>query len=124
MKKVILTPLAPQPIGPYSQAILVNDTLYCSGQIPLDCKSGLIVGENVKDQAELVCKNINAVLSEAGFSFENVVKATCFLKNMSDFKDFNEVYAKYFISNPARSCVAVKELPKDCLVEVEVIAVK
>lgn len=122
MKKIILTKNAPAPIGPYSQAVLVDKILYCSGQIPLDPKTGLLAEEDVEIQTELVCKNIEAVLKEAGCDFDSVIKTTCFLKDMADFSKFNGVYGKYFVSNPARSCVAVRELPKGSLVEIEVIA--
>ena len=121
MKK-IHSDMAPKAIGPYSQAVLVNNMLYTSGQIPLNL-DGNIEGENITEQTEQVMKNLKAVLEEAGTSFENAVKTTCFLSDMSNFAGFNEVYSKYFTSNPARSCVAVKELPKQVLVEVEVIAI-
>ncbi len=124
MKKVIFTENAPAPIGPYSQAILVDEMLYCSGQIPLDAVTGEIQGKDVEGQTEKVCSNIKAVLAAAGMSFENVVKTTCFLTDMADFATFNQIYAKYFVSNPARSTVAVKTLPKNVLVEVEVVAAK
>ena len=120
MKKVH-SDKAPKAIGPYSQAILVNGMLYTSGQIPLNLE-GNIVGDNIKGQTEQVMKNLKAVLEEAGTNFENTIKTTCFLSDMSNFVGFNEVYSKYFTSNPARSCVAVKELPKQVLVEVEIIA--
>jgi len=124
MKKVIFTENAPAPIGPYSQAILVDNILYCSGQIPLDAVSGQIEGNDIESQTEKVCNNLKSVLAAAGMTFENVVKTTCFLSEMSNFVAFNQVYAKYFVSNPARSTVAVKELPKNVLVEVEVLAAK
>lgn len=120
MKKVH-SDKAPKAIGPYSQAILVNGMLYTSGQIPLNLE-GNVVGENITEQTEQVMKNLKAVLEEAGTNFENTIKTTCFLSDMSNFAGFNEVYSKYFTSNPARSCVAVKELPKQVLVEVEIIA--
>ena len=122
MKTVIATPNAPAAIGPYSQAIVCGNMLYTSGQIPLDPATGAVVGDNIRDQAEQVMKNLSAVLAAAGTSFANAVKTTCFLADMADFAAFNEVYATYFTSNPARSCVAVKALPKGVLVEVEVIA--
>jgi 2-iminobutanoate/2-iminopropanoate deaminase len=122
MRKTISTPNAPAAIGPYSQAILCGNMLYTSGQIPLDPATGLVVGDNIREQAEQVMKNLSAVLAAAGTSFDNAVKTTCFLADMADFAAFNEVYATYFTSNPARSCVAVKTLPKGVLVEVEVIA--
>ena len=122
MRKIISTPEAPAAIGPYSQAILCGNMLYTSGQIPLDPITGTVVGEHIRDQAEQVMKNLSAVLEAAGTSFENAVKTTCFLADMADFAAFNEVYAAYFTSKPARSCVAVRSLPKGVLVEVEVVA--
>lgn len=124
MKKIIFTEDAPAPIGPYSQAVQLGDLLFCSGQVPLDAASGEVTGKDIEGQTEKVCKNIKAVLAAAGMTFENVVKTTCFLTDMADFAVFNQVYAKYFVSNPARSTVAVKGLPKGVLVEVEVIAAK
>lgn len=124
MKKTILTPNAPAPIGPYSQAILVDNTLYCSGQIPINPTTNEIVQGTIKEQTHQCINNIANVLKQAGMTFDDVIKTTCFLANMSDFAEFNEVYAQYFISKPARSCVAVKELPKSSLVEIEVIAKK
>nr|WP_294525181.1 RidA family protein [uncultured Blautia sp.] len=120
--KVVYTDKAPAAIGPYSQAIVLNDVLFTSGQIPVDPATGEIVGDTIESQAEQVMKNLDAVLKEAGTSFENAVKTTCFLADMGDFAKFNEVYAKYFVNKPARSCVAVKTLPKNVLCEVEVIA--
>ena len=120
--KKISTTNAPAAIGPYSQAIQVGEFVFTSGQIPLDPQSGVLVGENITEQTERVMQNLGAVLSEAGVGFENAVKTTCFLANMEDFAAFNSVYAKYFTTCPARSCVAVKTLPKGALVEVEVIA--
>lgn len=120
MKK-IHSDKAPKAIGPYSQAVLVNNMLYTSGQIPLNLE-GDIVGNNIAEQTEQVMQNLKAVLEEAGTNFENAIKTTCFLSDMNNFAGFNEIYSKYFTSNPARSCVAVKELPKQVLVEVEVIA--
>ncbi len=122
MIKKITTDNAPKAIGPYSQAIIAGDMLYTSGQIPLDAQSGVIVGENIAEQTEQVMKNIAAILQAAGTGFENVIKTTCYLADIADFSKFNEIYAKYMTSNPARSCVAVKDLPKFALVEVEVIA--
>ena len=119
----IVTDKAPAAIGPYSQAVQVGNMLFTSGQIPLDPASGEIVGANITEQAERVMKNLGAVLEAAGASFESAVKTTCFLADMADFAAFNEVYGRYFTSKPARSCVAVKTLPKNVLVEVEVIAV-
>jgi len=124
MKQVIYTKNAPEPIGPYSQAILVNDTLYASGQIAINPATGEFADADIKTQTEQVCKNIEEILKAADMTFENVVKTTCFLAFISDFKKFNTIYEKYFVSNPARSCVAAKELPKNALVEIEVIAVK
>ena len=121
MKK-ISTEKAPAAIGPYSQAVVCGDMLFTSGQIPVNPETGEIAGETISEQAEQVMKNIGAVLEEAGTKFENAVKTTCFLADMGDFQVFNEVYAKYFVNKPARSCVAVKTLPKNVLCEVEVIA--
>ena len=120
--KVVYTDKAPAAIGPYSQAIILNDILFTSGQIPVDPATGELAGDTIQIQAEQVMKNLDAVLKEAGTSFENAVKTTCFLADMGDFAKFNEVYAKYFVNKPARSCVAVKTLPKNVLCEVEVIA--
>ncbi len=124
MKKIIFTPNAPTPIGPYSQAYLCDNTLYCSGQIALDAKTGEFLNGTIEEQTEKVISNIAEVLKTAEYSFDDVVKTTCYLANMADFSAFNNVYSKYFTSNPARSCVAAKELPKNSLVEIEVIAVK
>lgn len=121
MKK-IFTDKAPAAIGPYSQAMVVGSLVYTSGQIPINPKSGNIEATEIKGQTEQVCKNLEAVLEAAGTSFEKVVKTTCFLADMADFAAFNEVYARYFTSCPARSCVAVKALPKGSLVEIEAIA--
>ncbi|MDO4339655.1 MAG: RidA family protein [Eubacteriales bacterium] len=120
--KVVYTDKAPAAIGPYSQAIILNDILFTSGQIPVDPATGEIAGDTIEVQADQVMRNLGAVLKEAGTSFENAVKTTCFLADMGDFAAFNEVYAKYFVNKPARSCVAVKTLPKNVLCEVEVIA--
>lgn len=120
--KVLYTPAAPAAIGPYSQAMISNGFLFASGQIPVDPATGDISGEDITAQAQQVCKNIAAVLKEAGVTFENVVKTTCFLADMADFAAFNAVYEQYFVSKPARSCVAVKQLPKSVLCEVEIIA--
>ena len=122
MIKKVHTDNAPQAIGPYSQAIICNNMLYTSGQIPINPANGEVNGDNIVDQTLQVMKNLEAVLHEANTDFTNVVKTTCFLANMSDFAEFNKVYAQYFTSNPARSCVAVKDLPKGVLVEVECIA--
>ena len=113
---------APKAIGPYSQAVKVGNLLFTSGQIPIDPESGEISGSDICTQAERVCKNLGAVLTAAGVGFSDVVKTTCFLSDMADFAQFNSVYEKYFISKPARSCVAVKTLPKNVLVEIELIA--
>ena len=120
--KVVYTDKAPAAIGPYSQAMILNGVLFTSGQIPVDPATGEISGDTIEVQAEQVMKNLGEVLKEAGSSFENAVKTTCFLADMGDFAKFNEVYAKYFVNKPARSCVAVTTLPKNVLCEVEVIA--
>ena len=120
--KTIQTSNAPAAIGPYSQAKVVNGFVFASGQIPLNPATGEVEGTTIEAQAEQVMKNIGAILKEAGVGFENVVKTTCFLAEMADFAAFNSVYEKYFTGKPARSCVAVKQLPKNVLVEVEVIA--
>ena len=120
--KVVYTEKAPAAIGPYSQAMILNGVLFTSGQIPVDPATGEISGDTIEMQAEQVMKNLGEVLKEAGSSFEKAVKTTCFLADMGDFAKFNEVYAKYFVNKPARSCVAVKSLPKNVLCEVEVIA--
>ena len=118
----ISTDKAPAAIGPYSQATVVGNLVFTSGQIPIDPVSGSISAVGISAQAEQVMKNLGAVLTAAGSSFEKAVKTTCFLADMSDFAEFNEVYSKYFTEKPARSCVAVKSLPRGVLVEVEVIA--
>ncbi len=123
MKKVIYTKQAPEPVGPYSQAILVDNTLYCSGQIGINPSENKLAQGGIEKETQQIIKNIEAVLSEAGFSIEDVVKTTCFLDDMNDFSKFNEIYAKSFISNPARSCVQAK-LPKGAKAEIEIIAVK
>ena len=120
--KFTSTSKAPAAIGPYSQAVSVNGLLFTSGQIPVNPATGEINGNTIETQAEQVMKNLGEVLKEAGSSFEKAVKTTCFLADMGDFAKFNEVYAKYFVNKPARSCVAVKTLPKNVLCEVEVIA--
>jgi 2-iminobutanoate/2-iminopropanoate deaminase len=122
MIKKVYTKNAPEAIGPYSQAIICGNMLYTSGQVPINPATGNVETEGITDQATQVMKNLAAVLEEAGTKFENVVKTTCFLADMGDFAAFNEVYAKYFISKPARSCVAVKTLPKGVLCEIEAIA--
>ena len=120
--KVIETTKAPGAIGPYSQGYIVNGMVYTSGQIPVDPENGAIP-EGIVAQAERSCMNVGAVLEAAGSGFEKVFKTTCFLADMGDFAEFNAVYAKYFLSKPARSCVAVKTLPKGVLCEIEAIAV-
>ena len=122
-KTVIATNNAPGAIGPYSQGWVVGEFVYTSGQIPVDPATGAIP-EGIAAQAEQSCKNVGAILEAAGSSLEQVFKTTCFLADMGDFAAFNEVYAKYFTSKPARSCVAVRELPKGVLCEIEAIAVK
>lgn len=121
MLKVINTEKAPAAIGPYSQAMVFGNLMISSGQIPIDPATGEIAGTTIQGQAEQVMKNIGAVLEEAGANYTDVMKTTCFLADMSDFAAFNEVYGKYFTGKPARSCVAVKTLPKNVLCEVEVI---
>ena len=122
MSEKVFTNKAPGAIGPYSQAVCVGNLVFTSGQIPLNPETGVIEGKDITEQAHRVCKNLEAVLAKAGSSTKKAVKTVCFLSNMSDFGAFNEVYAQYFTEKPARSCVAVKELPKGALVEVEVIA--
>ncbi len=121
MKK-ISTEKAPAAIGPYSQGIITGNLLFASGQIPINPANGQIEATGIVEQTEQVMKNIGALLEAAGTSYQKVVKTTCFLADMGDFATFNEVYAKYFTEKPARSCVAVKTLPKNVLCEVEVIA--
>ena len=123
MLKKVSTDKAPAAIGPYSQGIIANGFLFASGQIPINPATGEIEGEDISAQAELVMKNIGELLLAAGTSYENVVKTSCFLADMNDFGAFNAVYEKYFVGKPARSCVAVKQLPKSVLCEVEVIAI-
>ena len=123
MLKKIYTQNAPEAIGPYSQAIQYDKLVFSSGQIPVDPENGAIVAGGIAAQAEQVMKNIGAILEKAGAEYASVLKTTCFLSDMNDFVAFNEVYAKYFTEKPARSCVAVKTLPKNVLCEVEVIAV-
>ncbi|NLG82066.1 MAG: RidA family protein [Bacilli bacterium] len=124
-KKVIYTETAPKAIGPYSQAVLVGDLLFVSGQIPLDPETMTIVSDDVKVQTHQVLKNLQAILAEADMSFNNVVKTTVFIKDMNDFAAINEVYAEYFTTTkPARACVEVARLPKDVKVEIELIAHK
>ena len=118
----IYTKNAPEAIGPYSQAVKVGNLLYTSGQIAINPETGAVEATDIVGQTEQVCKNLTAVLAAAGATMENVVKTTCFLADMGDFGAFNEVYGKYFVSKPARSCVAAKTLPKNVLCEVELIA--
>ena len=120
--KYISTDKAPAAIGPYSQGIIVNGLLYCSGQIPINPATGQVGGETIPEQTEQSCRNVGALLEAAGTSFDHVVKTTCFLADIADFAAFNAVYEKYFTSKPARSCVAVRDLPKGVLCEIEVIA--
>ena len=122
--KIIETKKAPAAVGPYSQAIEINGFLYASGQIAINPEVGKIVATDIEGQAEQCCKNVEAILSAAGIDFSRVIKTTCFLADIADFKKFNEVYAKYFVSKPARSCVAVKDLPLGALCEIEIIAAK
>ncbi len=124
MNTKITTDNAPKAIGPYSQAVVLNNLVFTSGQIALNPETGALEGESIKEQTHRVCRNLKAVLEASGSGFKYVVKTTCFLKDMNDFADFNNVYGEYFTEKPARSCVAVKELPKGALVEVEVIAEK
>ena len=120
--KVISTETAPAAIGPYSQAIVTNGLVFASGQIPVDPATGAPAGDTIDTQAEQSCKNVAAIIAAAGSDMTKVVKTTCFLADMADFAKFNEIYAKYFVSCPARSCVAAKALPKGVLCEIEAIA--
>jgi 2-iminobutanoate/2-iminopropanoate deaminase len=122
MSEKISTTNAPAAIGPYSQAIKLGNIIFTSGQIPIDPKSGEFAGSSIEEQAHQACKNVGEVLKAAGADFDNVIKTTCFVADIADFAAFNEIYAQYFTSKPARSCVAVKDLPKGALVEVEAIA--
>ena len=119
---IISTENAPAAIGPYSQAIVTGNMLFASGQIPINPATGAVEATTIEAQTEQVCKNIGELLKAAGTDFNSVVKTTCFLADMNDFQTFNGIYAKYFTSKPARSCVAVKTLPKNVLCEVEIIA--
>ncbi len=121
--KVVATAKAPKALGPYSQGYVHNGILYSAGQIPINPETDMVEAEDIAGQTEQVCKNFGAVLEAAGTSYDKVLKTTCFLSDMDNFAAFNEVYAKYFTGKPARSCVAVKTLPKNVLVEVELIAV-
>lgn len=122
--KIISTDKAPKAIGPYSQAYLCDNTLYCSGQIAINPENNEFIGGSIEKQTTQILKNIHSLLEAAKYSYDDVVKTTCFLADMNDFAIFNALYKQAFTSNPARSCVAVKELPKGALVEIEVIAVK
>ena len=124
MNQKIHTEKAPAAIGPYSQAVVTGNMIFTSGQIALDPQTGLLTGNDVTEQTHRVCQNLEEILSAAGGALKSVVKTTCFLKDMADFAAFNEVYAQYFTEKPARSCVAVKELPKGALVEIEAVAVR
>lgn len=120
--EVVYTPNAPEAIGPYSQAMKVGNLVFTSGQIPINPATGAVEAVTIEAQTEQVCKNIAAVLEAAGSSLEKVVKTVCFLSNMDNFAAFNNVYSKYFTGKPARSCVAVRTLPKNALVEVDTVA--
>lgn len=124
MGSKVQTNKAPEAIGPYSQAVVVGNLIFTSGQIPLNPETGALEGQNITEQTHRVCKNLEAVLSASGSSLKNAVKTVCFLTDMANFTAFNEVYAQYFTEKPARSCVAVKALPKGALVEVEAVAEK
>ena len=124
MIEYIETEAAPKAVGPYSQATLVNNTLYISGQVGIDPETGELVDSDIELQTEQVVKNISAILTEANFTFDNIVKTDCFLAYMGDFKKFNHIYEKYFTSKPARTCVSVSDMPKGALIEIAVIAVK
>ena len=121
--KIVATEKAPKALGPYSQGFVHNGVLYSAGQIAINPATDSVEADTIEGQAEQVCKNLGAILEAAGTSFDKVLKTTCFLADMGDFAAFNEVYAKYFTSKPARSCVAVKTLPKNVICEVELIAV-
>ena len=122
MSNNVHTDKAPAAIGPYSQAVVVGDLVFTAGQIPLNPETGLLEGRNISEQTHRVCRSLEAILTAAGSSLQKAVKIVCFLSDMDDFMAFNQVYAKYFTSKPARSCVAVKTLPKNVLVEVDTIA--
>jgi len=125
MKRIISTTKAPAAVGPYSQAVEISDTLYISGQIPLDPVTGKIKGEDITEQTKQVFRNLEAILSEAGYGFGDVVRSTCYLSDMKDFKAMNAVYAEYYPANqPARAAFAVKELPLGALVEIDAIAAR
>lgn len=120
--KMIATDKAPAAIGPYSQAVVTGNMLFASGQIPINPATGAVEAQTIEEQTEQVCKNIGEILAAAGTSYDKVVKTTCFLADINDFAAFNAVYAKYFVSKPARSCVAVKDIPKGVKCEIEIIA--
>ncbi|MGI6265440.1 MAG: Rid family detoxifying hydrolase [Acutalibacteraceae bacterium] len=122
MSEIVYTPSAPNAIGPYSQAVKCGNLVFTSGQIAINPATGAVEATTIEGQTEQVCQNLSAVLKAAGSSFEKAVKTVCFLRDMADFAVFNEVYGRYFTGKPARSCVAVRELPKGVLVEVEVVA--
>lgn len=124
MSNKVETNKAPKAIGPYSQAVVVGNLIFTSGQIPLNPETGVLMGNDIKEQTHRVCQNLKAVLEASGSSLENTVKTVCYLSDMTNFSEFNEVYAQYFTQKPARSCVAAKELPKGALVEVDVVAEK
>jgi 2-iminobutanoate/2-iminopropanoate deaminase len=125
MKKIISTSKAPAAIGPYSQAVEINNTLYVSGQIPIDPATGKLVEGGITEQTEQVIKNISAILEAAGYSFPDVVKSTCLLANIADFKAMNEVYGRFYTTNqPARAAFAVRDLPMGALIEIDTIAMK
>ena len=124
MSNKVETNKAPKAIGPYSQAVVVGNFIFTSGQIPLNPETGVLEGNDIKEQTHRVCQNLKAVLDASGSSLEKAVKTVCYLSDMTNFSEFNEVYAQYFTQKPARSCVAVKELPKGALVEVDVVAEK
>lgn len=119
---IISTDKAPAAIGPYSQAVVTGNMLFASGQIPINPATGNVEAQTIEEQTEAVCKNIAEILAAAGTSYEKVIKTTCFLADINDFAAFNAVYAKYFVSKPARSCVAVKDIPKGVKCEIEIIA--
>lgn len=123
MLKATSTDKAPAAIGPYSQAIEANGFLFASGQVALDPASGTVAGTTIEEQTERCCQSVKGILEASGLTFDNVVKTTCFLADMDDFAAFNAVYGKYFTSKPARSCVAVKAIPKNLLCEIEITAV-
>lgn len=122
MSKIIETDKAPQAIGPYSQAVVSGNMVFTSGQIAINPQSGNVEKDTIEGQTEQVCENIKELLKASGSGIEKVIKTTCFLRNMEDFQAFNKIYEKYFVSKPARSCVAVRELPKNVLVEIDTIA--